>query len=214
MFQVDRALQLIVHFRMERMIHHGLTATWTLLMMEWTTTNSALRDPSIFVTGAIMEGLAKLSWFFHFIARMNRAFIRNQPNGEWDSKVIAGVDHLFICKTARKQTQLMRFGYGVFLLAHFVVPFAMVGVYLGVMRESVTLAWNFALPLIFVLFNVLDANQYKALSKQAKYTYWTETVFKKKRKKSPTQADAMTVTMHSLVTDDKTPQVSARLRCP
>ena len=60
MFQVDRVLQLTVHFRSERLLHHSLTATWSLLVMEWAVT--ALRDPGVFVTGAIMEGLFKLFW--------------------------------------------------------------------------------------------------------------------------------------------------------
>ena len=174
MFQVDRAMQLLVHFRTERLVHHMLTSTWTLLVMEW---SRYLRDPGVFVTGAIMEGLAKFSWYFHFIARMNRAFIRNQSNtSEWNKVSIVGADVLFLSKTARKQTRFMQLGYGIFLFAHLVAPFVLVGVYLGMMKETVSMVWKISLPCIFVIFNLLDAGQYKSFSKQSKYSYWTNTV--------------------------------------
>ncbi|CAJ1970076.1 unnamed protein product [Cylindrotheca closterium] len=169
---VDRALQLTVHSRRDRLIHHAVASIWALLVIEWSSSSSFfLNDPSLFVTGAIMEGLAKFSYFFDFVARMNRAFIRNQTTcGEcWESKAIVGADILFISKTARKQAQFMKLGFGVFLLAHFVAPFALVGVYLGSRRESTIVAWKLALPFIFVLFNLLDTSQYKALRKQSEY---------------------------------------------
>lgn len=37
MFQVDRVLQLINHFRMDRLAHHAGVTFWTLWVMEWST---------------------------------------------------------------------------------------------------------------------------------------------------------------------------------
>lgn len=182
MFQIDRAMQLVVHFRMERLVHHSLTAMWSLFIVEW---SCSLRDPGVFVTGAILEGLGKFSWYFHFLARMNRAFIRHQqPGEEWNAEAILGVDTLFVAKSAAQQTRMMQVGFVIFLLAHLVIPFSLVVAFLTTQWESVQLFWKIALPCMMAIFNVLDKSQYRTLYKQSKLSYWIDGVFQNKREKT------------------------------
>lgn len=111
---------------------------------------------------------------------MSKAYIRNQPDGRWNTEAIVGADRLFIGTTALKQTQIMRFGLGVSIFV-MTLPIVLSGVYLGVMGESVALGWKIALPSMFVVFVFLDRGHIVVIGRASKYSYWTGTVLSPKK---------------------------------
>lgn len=118
-YHIDRLLQLTVHFRLDRLLHHFFECVLMLAILEWGHSGGLIWSIPIIM----VECYSRLTWCFHVSARFTRKFVQTQ-NGNWDPSAINFVDSFFIAKTAERQRRFMQLGYVMHVCILFILPFS------------------------------------------------------------------------------------------
>ena len=160
-YHVDRIIQLLIHFRLDRFIHHLLACAWTLLIVEWWPSGG---DPVIFVFGAFIEGGYKPIWYWFVSACFS---CRSGKNGQLGKAY--GADILFVASSAEKMSFCGKIFFGYYCSFKSLAVVLMI-VYLSI--KETLLFWKVFTPFIAMILLSLDVPMMTALYKMTKIEYW------------------------------------------
>ena len=166
-YQLDRLMQVMNHFRMDRFFHHVFECAWTLLVLEWWPSG---RERALWVA-ALIEGASKPVWYQFASGRWTRRYYRNHQRGTEEDGVI-GLDNLFIASTPEKTIARSRFFFAFWIGIHHSMSFVMVLIYLGVKADSLLL-WRILVPIAVLIFLLMDLPSTRLLYRMTCMDYWT-----------------------------------------
>ena len=164
-YHMDRIMQQVVTFRMDRFVHHFMTCAWTLFVLEWW---PAGRHPSIFIL-AVIEGASKPVWYQFVLARFARRYLRNSSGN--DESIIMGIDKFFVRKNTAQLVLQARLFFAYWIGIHHSVAVILVIAYLAMSADK-NLFWQIYTPCITVFFLLVDLPSTRLLWAMTKFDYW------------------------------------------
>ena len=173
MYHVDRVMQLLVRFNMEKFVHHFVTCVWMLLVIEWLPLR--LTDPVILVVGALMEAQGKIMYPLIALLRIARHYGRTcQEDPNLSLECLQGLDCVLVGSSPQVMAQRAIGGFRAYFVLEEAVPVSLMVAYFCLFHKQVSVYWIVASAIIVAFFLVLDQSIPKFYWPKCRVSFWRE----------------------------------------